>query len=68
MVGDRLDTDVKFGKDGGMKSALVVLTGCTTANKLKEVGVATEKEPLPHIVMIPHMGGMMYVNGPSVSD
>ena len=59
MVGDRLDTDVKFGKDGGMKSALV-LTGCTTVEKLKEVGVGTEEEPLPHI-MIPHMG-MMYGN------
>ena len=57
MVGDRLDTDVKFGKDGGgMKSALVVLTGCTTANKLKEVGVATEEEHLTHIMIPPTYG------------
>jgi 4-nitrophenyl phosphatase len=57
MVGDRLDTDVKFGKDGGMKSALV-LTGCTTAQKLMDIGVGTEDEPLPHIIF-PHMGMMM---------
>lgn len=56
MVGDRLDTDVKFGKDGGMKSALV-LTGCTDVDKLMEVGVGTDEEPLPHII-IPHMGMM----------
>ena len=56
MVGDRLDTDVKFGKDSGMKSALV-LTGCTTAEKLMEVGVGTEDEPLPHIIF-PHIGMM----------
>ncbi len=65
MVGDRLDADVKYGKHGGMKSELI-LTGCTTADKLKEVGIATEEESLPHI-MIPHMG-MMCVNGPSLSD
>uniref|UniRef100_A0A7S1C144 Phosphoglycolate phosphatase n=1 Tax=Corethron hystrix TaxID=216773 RepID=A0A7S1C144_9STRA len=55
-VGDRLDTDIKFGKDGGMKSALV-LTGCTTVEKLIEVGMGTEEEPLPHIIL-PHMGLM----------
>jgi phosphoglycolate/pyridoxal phosphate phosphatase family enzyme len=55
-VGDRLDTDIRFGKDGGMKSALV-LTGCTTAEKLINIGEGTEEEPLPHI-MFPHMGMM----------
>ena len=60
MVGDRLDTDVKFGKDSGMKTALV-LTGCTTAEKLMEVGVGTDEEPLPHIIF-PHMGMMMSVD------
>ena len=57
MVGDRLDTDVKFAKDGGMKSALV-LTGCTTVEKLMDVGVGSEEEPLPNIIF-PHMGMMM---------
>ena len=55
-VGDRLDTDIKFGKDGGMKSALV-LTGCTTSSKLVELGVGTDDEPLPNIIF-PHMGMM----------
>ncbi len=55
-VGDRLDTDVKFGKDGGMKSALV-LTGCTTFEKLIQMDEGTEEEPLPHI-LFPHMGMM----------
>ncbi|GFH48619.1 hypothetical protein CTEN210_05095 [Chaetoceros tenuissimus] len=55
-VGDRLDTDIKFGKDGGMKSALV-LTGCTTSTKLVELGVGTDDEPLPNIIF-PHMGMM----------
>merc|ERR1719245_2212550 len=35
-VGDCLDTDVRFGKDGGMKSALV-LTGCTSASKIIQI-------------------------------
>jgi len=56
MVGDRLDTDVKFGKDSGMTSALV-LTGCTTAEKLVRVDVGSEDEPLPHIIF-PHSGMM----------
>jgi len=33
MVGDRLDTDVLFGKNNGMKSCLV-LSGVTTEQKL----------------------------------
>ena len=39
-VGDRLDTDCKFGIDNYMKSA-IVLTGCTTAQKLIDVGEGT---------------------------
>jgi len=55
MVGDRLDTDVRFGLDGGMKTALV-LTGCTTAAQLKGFP-GTEEQPLPHVIF-PHMGMM----------
>ena len=42
MVGDRLDTDIKFGNDSGMKSALV-LTGCTTSSEI--ASVLTNKKP-----------------------
>ena len=55
-VGDRLDTDCKFGIDNNMKSA-IVLTGCTTAQKLIDIGEGTDQEPLPHIIF-PHMGMM----------
>lgn len=34
MVGDRLDTDILFGKDGGLKTMLV-LSGVTTEERLK---------------------------------
>lgn len=35
MIGDRLDTDVQFGKRGGLKTALV-LTGVTTRGQVEE--------------------------------
>lgn len=58
-VGDRLDTDIRFGQESEMKSALV-LTGCTTATKVVQMsqinfGHGSKEEPLPTIVM-PHMG------------
>lgn len=61
-VGDRLDTDVRFGVESGMQSALV-LTGCTTSDKVVSVcretdGKGTEEEPMPTIIF-PHMGQMM---------
>lgn len=58
MVGDRLDTDIKFGLKGGMKSALV-LTGCTSADKLSTIALSdkTKDEPMPSVVF-PHMGFM----------
>ena len=60
-VGDRLDTDVRFGVESGMKSALV-LTGCTKAERLLELCKATEgrgtvEEPMPTIIF-PHVGMM----------
>lgn len=36
VVGDRLDTDIKFAKDSGVKSALV-LTGIAKRNDIKEI-------------------------------
>lgn len=59
-VGDRLDTDCKFGIDNNMKTA-IVLTGCTTAQKLIDIGEGTDEEPLPHIIF-PHMGMMGLFN------
>ena len=54
-VGDRLDTDIKFGVDSGMISVLV-MTGVTTAKKVMSLeGAGTLEEPLPQIIM-PYMG------------
>ena len=64
-VGDRLDTDVRFGVESGMQSALV-LTGCTTSDKVVSVcretdGKGTVEEPMPTIIF-PHMGQMMMLS------
>lgn len=62
MVGDRLDTDVKFGLEGGMTSALV-LTGCTDVCTLVQtIDQATDmvesRSLVPHLVF-PHVGMML---------
>lgn len=54
MVGDRLDTDIRFGIEGGMLSSLV-LTGCVTAQDLIALGKGTREEPLPNVIL-PYMG------------
>jgi len=56
-VGDRLDTDIKFGIETGMKS-LLVMTGVTTADHLIELGKGNEEEPLPNYIL-PHVGLLM---------
>ena len=56
-VGDRLDTDIKFGKDNGMKSMLV-MTGVTTAETMEDLGNGTEEEPLPDFI-VPYVGMMV---------
>jgi len=53
-VGDRLDTDIRFGNDNGMKS-LLVMTGVTTAETMENLGNGTEKEPLPDFI-VPYVG------------
>ena len=54
-VGDRLDTDIKFGEDSGMISVLV-MSGVTTARKVISLGdTGTPEEPMPQIIM-PYMG------------
>lgn len=58
IIGDRLDTDIRFGVDNGMHSALV-LTGVTTADVLHAIKDGNEEEPLPTII-IPHVGLIHY--------
>jgi ribonucleotide monophosphatase NagD (HAD superfamily) len=65
MVGDRLDTDVKFGNTGGMKISALVLTGCATATEIEESLLSEEKDAfgeklidtMPTIIF-PHVGYM----------
>lgn len=53
-VGDRLDTDIRFGNENGMKS-LLVMTGVTTAAMLAALADGTEEEPLPDFIA-PYVG------------
>jgi phosphoglycolate/pyridoxal phosphate phosphatase family enzyme len=48
-VGDRLDTDIRFAVDNGMKS-LLVMTGVTTADKMIQLGNGSDDEPLPDFI------------------
>jgi len=54
IVGDRLDTDIRFGVDSGMRSALV-MTGVTTTQTLQRLGKGTVEEPLPTVIL-PYVG------------
>ena len=47
MVGDRLDTDILFGKTAGMRSMLV-LSGCTKVSELE--GLSAESPSTPEFV------------------
>ena len=38
MVGDRLDTDIKFGIDGGLGGTLAVLTGVSKREDMEAEG------------------------------
>jgi phosphoglycolate/pyridoxal phosphate phosphatase family enzyme len=57
MVGDRLDTDIKFGNDSGMKSALV-LTGCATSSDIQSVLKDDVNSQMIPNVIFPHVGYM----------
>lgn len=57
VVGDRLDTDIKFGKDTGMVSVLV-MTGVTTSETLSTLGGGTDEEPLPSVI-VSHVGQLI---------
>lgn len=48
-VGDRLDTDILFGKANGMKS-LLVMTGVTSAQTMIDLEEGTDEEPLPTFI------------------
>jgi phosphoglycolate phosphatase len=56
IVGDRLDTDIRFGVESGMYSALV-MTGVTSADMLKDVKDGITDEPLPSVIL-PFVGLM----------
>jgi phosphoglycolate/pyridoxal phosphate phosphatase family enzyme len=50
IVGDRLDTDIRFGVESGMHSALV-MTGVTSAEKMIQLQGGTVEEPLPSVIL-----------------
>ena len=53
-VGDRLDTDILFGRDSGMYTALV-MTGVATSQQMIDLSNGTEEETLPNFI-VPHIG------------
>ena len=48
VIGDRMDTDVKFGKDNGAKYSVLVLTG---ANKMKDVDKNEDESKKPSFIV-----------------
>ena len=56
-VGDRLDTDIKFGADTGMVSALV-MTGVTTTDIMVRLQDGNNEEPLPTAILA-HVGQIL---------
>lgn len=61
MIGDRLDTNIKFGNCSGMKCSALVLTGCTTVRKIKELIAKDDDKSLEMIttIIFPHVGYMV---------
>eukprot|EP00549_Striatella_unipunctata_P025943 CAMPEP_0118720128 /NCGR_PEP_ID=MMETSP0800-20121206/29923_1 /TAXON_ID=210618 ORGANISM="Striatella unipunctata, Strain CCMP2910" /NCGR_SAMPLE_ID=MMETSP0800 /ASSEMBLY_ACC=CAM_ASM_000638 /LENGTH=154 /DNA_ID=CAMNT_0006627703 /DNA_START=371 /DNA_END=835 /DNA_ORIENTATION=- len=56
MVGDRLDTDIRFGANNNMISALV-LTGCTSVEEVIAIAEGQSEEKMPSVIF-PYMGMM----------
>jgi ribonucleotide monophosphatase NagD (HAD superfamily) len=66
MIGDRLDTDVKFGNSGRMRSSALVLTGCTTVDEMEELVLhvqngesGEERSDMIPTIIFPHVGLMV---------
>jgi 4-nitrophenyl phosphatase len=57
MVGDRLDTDIKFGIDGGLGGTLLVLTGVTN----KEQVVGEKADEIKPSVYLDQLGDLLIV-------
>ena len=49
MVGDRLDTDIEFGKNGGLKT-LLVLSGVTREEELQRILKDTSSDKHPDFI------------------
>ena len=64
MVGDRLDTDVKFGVCSGMMCSALVLTGCASVSELKQLliknegNINEESHNMMPTLIFPHVGLM----------
>jgi 4-nitrophenyl phosphatase len=54
MVGDRLDTDIRFGVEGGLGGTLMVLTGVS-----KKVDILSEDAPVKPSVYLDRLGDLM---------
>ncbi len=60
MVGDRLDTDIKFGNTGGMRISALVLTGCAKATDIEELlrneVSERDRDIMKPTIILPHVG------------
>ena len=65
MFGDRIDTDMKFGKNSGIDTAFV-LTGCHTVDDMNNPEINSSFEIRP-TYMMPRLGNFKTVDGKSKS-
>lgn len=56
MVGDRLDTDIRFGNEGGLGGTLCVLTG-VTRSEVEWEGKAEELVPMAWVRELGDLNG-----------
>ena len=57
MVGDRLDTDIRFGLEGGLGGTLAVLTGVSKKEDLEAEG--TKVRPMAYVDTLGDLRGGM---------